>query len=67
MLLVAAWMAVCNPKLLIHDRWNKVMSTTYVVFLIAQLFVFFNVLFIDLWKFVFIAAKTKFVQVDDIT
>lgn len=58
-------MAVCDPKLLLNDRWNKVMSTTYVVFLVSQLFVFFNVLFIDLWKFVFVVAGTKFVEVDD--
>lgn len=58
----AAWMAVCKPALLLSPTWNKVAYHLFFWSLMLQLFIFFNVIFIDLYQFIFVLAGVTFVK-----
>ena len=57
---IAAAFANSKPMILLNHEWNDRVGKLYYFFTFAQLICFFLVLFVDAFKFIFIAAGMGF-------
>jgi hypothetical protein len=57
---MSAWFAYCYPKVLLNERWLRKVSRANLFFRKLGAILYLNVLFVDLYKYIFILFGMRF-------